>query len=167
MTRSPDTGTAPAASLAELRRAADKSRAQIAEATGLSRRTVRSLEQGRHIPSDAEVETLAEALGTQPSEVLRAVSSSATARKNKRKRKRAVVRQGSEADRLLLEYISMVQELRDAQRVSALTLREHDLSELAKALGGTPDAIEARLMQLLDTDRAHAEQLRADILPSW
>ena len=61
----------------------------------------------------------------------------------------------------------MVQELRQAQGLPLSSLRQHDLSELAIALGGTPEAIEARLIELLDTDRRHAEQLRASIMPSW
>jgi transcriptional regulator with XRE-family HTH domain len=163
------TESAPS-SLAAVRRAAERSRGQISEATGLSRRTVRALESGRQIPSDSEVEALAEALGVEPSEILRAASASAgvRAKKQRKKRRRATVRQrDDDSDRLLREYISMVRELRDAQRVSAVTLREHDLSELAKALGGTPEAIEARLMELLDTDHEQAERLRTDIVPSW
>jgi transcriptional regulator with XRE-family HTH domain len=69
-------------------------------------------------------------------------------------------------DALLREYLSMLLELRDTQRISPTSLRQEDLSELAAALGGTPEAIEARLMELLGTDEQEAWQLRTTILPS-
>jgi len=73
---------------------------------------------------------------------------------------------GVAPDALLREYLSMLLELRDTQRISPTSLRQEDLSELATALGGTPEAIEARLMELLGTDEQEAWQLRTTILPS-
>ena len=66
-------------------------------------------------------------------------------------------------DRLLREYLAMVMELRNAP-VNAMTLRNADLSELALALGGTPDAIEARLRELLRADEQDVTELRRAIM---
>ena len=69
-------------------------------------------------------------------------------------------------DALLREYISMVLELRRASTIPAVSLRQEDLTELAKALGGTPELIEARLIELLGTDAEGASEMREAMLPS-
>lgn len=69
-------------------------------------------------------------------------------------------------DALLREYLSMVLELRNSREAAPSSIRQDDLCELARALGGTPEAIEVRLMQLLGTDQHNAWQVRSTILPS-
>jgi hypothetical protein len=69
-------------------------------------------------------------------------------------------------DALLREYLSMLLELRQASTIAPVSLRQDDLSELATALGGTPERIEARLVELLGTDAAGASEMRAVLLPS-
>src|SRR5262245_1841132 len=79
-------------------------------------------------------------------------------------RDEAPTRNDNEAmDGLLREYLAMVVELRNAP-VTAATLRDADLSELALALGGSPDAIEARLRELIDADEQDVSELRQAIL---
>jgi len=54
-------------------------------------------------------------------------------------------------DALLEEYVAMLAELRGSTRVPASSLREDDLAELARVVGATPEAIETRLTELLET----------------
>jgi hypothetical protein len=70
-----------------------------------------------------------------------------------------------EPEGLLREYLSMIYELRNLPPGSRVPLREPDLAALADALGGTPDAIEQRLMELIGSSREEAARLRAIILP--
>ena len=59
----------------------------------------------------------------------------------------------------------MVYELRNLPAAPA-PMREEDLATLADALGGTPEAIEARLHELIGREsREEAAQLRSMILP--
>ena len=59
----------------------------------------------------------------------------------------------------------MIYELRNLPPDSAIPLRESDLSTLADALGGTPEAIESRLVELIGVNRDEAARLRAMIAP--
>jgi hypothetical protein len=68
-------------------------------------------------------------------------------------------------DALLREYLAMVLELRDAPDMAPASIRQDDLSELARALGGNPEAIESRLVELLGTDSAQAWELRTTLWP--
>jgi hypothetical protein len=60
----------------------------------------------------------------------------------------------------------MVLDLRSLAPEQLTSIRQDDLTELARALGGTPEAIETRLTQLLGTTDGSAAALRASILPS-
>ncbi len=75
------------------------------------------------------------------------------------------LRASQERDGMLREYLSMIYELRNLPPGSRVPLREPDLATLADALGGTPDAIEARLHELIGASREEAARLRAMILP--
>ena len=55
------------------------------------------------------------------------------------------LRAGAGADGLLREYLAMIYELRNLPPGTRPPMREEDLAALADALGGTPEAIEARL----------------------
>ena len=148
-----------------LRRSSGMTHAQLARSSGLSRRRVASIERGKTTLSAADISALADACGvdvdvlTQPE--FRFVGTG------------GVVSVGGDelqgeaaTDALLREYVSMVIELRAFRELSAAGLRQADLSELAHALGGTPAAIEARLIQLLGTDKEQAWRVRAAISPS-
>jgi len=142
------------------RTAVGMSVAELARASGIGRRRVRAIERGA-TPDDQELSALAGACGVAPADLvppgtnLRLLGGDGRAL------------EGAEAlDALLREYISMVIEMRDADRLPAATLREEDLTELARALGGSPEAIEARLIELIGTDEKGAHDLRSTILPS-
>ena len=54
----------------------------------------------------------------------------------------------------------MVRDLRGTSAIPPSSLRHDDLTELGRVLGGTPEAIEARLVELLTTDLPDAQRLR-------
>jgi hypothetical protein len=65
---------------------------------------------------------------------------------------------GDARDALLREYLSMVVELRSGRAVEPPTLRRDDLTELASALGETPEEVEAHLLRLLATEAGGAPE---------
>jgi len=149
----------------ELRRAKGLSRTQVADWSGLSRRRIALIERGRVSPAESDLRSLAAACGVQV-EALASPGSSLVLTAAASSNGAIAELRGEEAfDALLREYISMVLELRGARQASPASLRQDDLRELAHALGDTPDAIEARLMELLGTDRHEAWELRTTILP--
>jgi transcriptional regulator with XRE-family HTH domain len=151
--------------LRELRRSNKMSRSQLARASGLSRRNIAALERGRAPISDADVDALANACGVEVTvlapPVFRLTTGSGASDPGS-----GELRGQAASDGLLREYVSMLFELRDSRRLSPASLRQEDLSELALALGGTPEAIEARIVELLGTDEEQAWELRTEILPS-
>lgn len=145
------------------RLAAGLSSADLARTAGISRRRTAAIERGSATPTDSEVEALADACSVDVVELLPPGHklSLVTTRPDDGPL------QGEPAlDALLREYVSMVLELRNASELPLATLRHEDLTELAHALGGTPDAIEARLIELLGTDAEGARTLHSVILPS-
>ncbi len=139
---------------------------QLAKKSGVAQRRVADLERGADVPSEQEIGVLAQACQVSvfalvpPGYSLRVLDHDGSS-----SGPRVIV--GSDAfDALLREYLSMVVELRSGRAIAPPTLRHDDLVELAAALGDTPDAIEARLLQLLGTDAAQAHATRSMILPS-
>jgi transcriptional regulator with XRE-family HTH domain len=138
---------------------------QLAKASRLGKRRVTALERGDDVPTDSELGVLAQACGVsvfdlvpagQNLRVLLHDQGAGTSEAN-----------GEVAlDALLREYLSMVVELRRGNPVTAPSLRHDDLAVLAANLGGTPDAIEARLVELLGSEAVDPRALRALILPS-
>ena len=122
-------------------------RAQLARRAGISRRDLAAFEQGTSAPTASQLSALAVACDVAPSELAQPEPDAAF-------------------DALLREYLSMLLELRQASTIAPVSLRQDDLSELATALGGTPERIEARLVELLGTDAAGASEMRAVLLPS-
>ena len=151
-----------------LRLAGGVSRRQLAKRSGLSRGTIAALERGRRQPSPDELTRIAAACGVEPGSLTPAREGELTLAVVGSSRGAMVAVRGEAAfDALLREYLSMVVELRSNRRASAESLRQGDLSELARALGDTPEAIEGRLMQLLGSDHDAASELRAAITPSF
>ena len=68
-------------------------------------------------------------------------------------------------DELLREYLAMIYELRNLPPGSKIPLRERDLMSLADALGGSPEKIEERLVDLIGMSRQEASRLRQMIMP--
>ena len=135
-------------------------RRTVARATSIRLRRLGEIERGKVMPSEPELATLAEVFDTNVAELVPIAY-----------RLSLVTDEGelhgdTALDALLREYLSMVRELRSVDTVPTSTLRRDDLTELGRALGGTPDAIEARLVELLETDSRTAHELRDTILPS-
>ena len=136
--------------LGELRRTLGMSQAELARASGVSRREIAALERGRSSVSDADLHTLADACGVEigvlaPPNLRLAVAAHALSDQG------AVWLEGDAArDVLLREYVAMLVELRGATNVPTSSLRQDDLAELARVVGGTPEAIDARLTELLE-----------------
>lgn len=152
--------------LRQLRRAKGLSRAQLADSSGLSRRTIASLERGRASLPEGDLSALARACGVEAGE-LDPPGYNLTLTVGASSDGTISGLQGEAAlDALLREYVSMVVELRESRQFLPASLRQDDLCELARALGGTPEAIEARLIELLGTDQHEAWQLRTTIVPS-
>jgi transcriptional regulator with XRE-family HTH domain len=152
--------------LRRLRRTNNMSRAQLASAAGLSRKQITAFERGNPSLSDAELGALADALRVEVTSLTPPGCNLAVAAGVLSNGAVGELRGEAAFDALLREYLSMVLELRNGRHAPASSLRQDDLSELARALGGSPEAIEARLIDLLGTDEQEAWQLRATILPS-
>jgi len=136
--------------LRQLRGTLGKSRAQLARESGVSRRKIAAFERGKSSVSEADLHALAEACGVEigslaPPNLRLAVAAHALSDQG------AIWLEGDAArDVLLHEYVSMLVELRGAADVPASSLRQDDLAELARVVGGTPEAIDARLTALLE-----------------
>jgi transcriptional regulator with XRE-family HTH domain len=162
-----DMGGTAGERLRRLRATRGMSRAGLAKRSGVRRRTIASLERGRREPSADELSAIAAACDVgvsalapspEPGLALAGGRSSAGGIEP--------IRGQLAFDALLREYLSMVVDLRQGRHAAANSIRQDDLTELARALGKTPEAIEARLMALLGTDEHEASQLRMAITPS-
>ena len=67
-------------------------------------------------------------------------------------------------DEVLKGYLSLLYDMRDLKPGTRIPLRDHDLDALAEALGGTSDAIEARLIELMHVTRDEAAAMTATLL---
>ena len=143
--------------LRQLRRTLGKSRGQLARASALTRRQVAAFERGKSSLSEADLRTLAEACGVDvdelaPRNLRLALAAHALSDQG------AVQLEGEAArDALLREYVLMLVDLRGSVDVPASSLRQDDLEELARVVGGTPAAIEERLTYLLEASWAHSQ----------
>jgi transcriptional regulator with XRE-family HTH domain len=163
-TSSKDTGR----QLRQVRRKQGLSRSEVARSAGLTRRELAAYERGRIVIPESDLWCLAGSCGVDVNELLPGreplkvgsdLSSLAMGDSIRR------LREPAPPDGLLREYLSMVYELRNLPAGSRVPLREPDLVALADALGGTPEAIEARLVDLIGTSQEEAARLRAMILP--
>jgi transcriptional regulator with XRE-family HTH domain len=142
------------------------SRRKLAKRSGLEPKDIADLEAGTRRPTDRELGALAQACRVSvfdllpPGYTLRILSRDVTGAF-------PTELEGGEAlDALLREYLAMVVELRSDGVVTAPSLRHDDLVELAAALGGSEDAIKARLVALLAAEAEDAPHLLSMILPS-
>lgn len=154
--------------LKAVRRSKGLSRAEVARSAGLTRRELAAYERGRVVVSETDLWCLAGSCGVDVGELLPdrdplhvapdlgSLAVGDTVRR---------LRQPGEPDGLLREYSSMINELRDLPPGHRIPLRDEDLAALADALGGTPEVIEQRLVELVGTTREDASRLRAMIAP--
>ena len=154
--------------LRQVRRKQGLSRAEVARSAGLTRRELAAYERGRvHIP-ESDLWCLAGSCGVEVGDLLphrdelRIDSSLASLAIGDSIRH---LRASAEPDGLLREYLAMIYELRNLPPGSRIPLREEDLATLADALGGDPETIEIRLMELIGASHEEAARLRAMILP--
>gem|GEM_PF-2585973 len=154
--------------LRQVRRRQGLSRSDVARSAGLTRRELAAYERGRMVIPESDLWCLAGSCGVDVDELLpereplkvgSGLSSLAMGDSIRR------LRDPQGPDGLLREYLSMVYELRNLPPGSRVPLREPDLVALAEALGGTPEAIEARLVELIGASHEEAARLRAMILP--
>jgi len=154
--------------LKQVRRQQGLSRAEVARSAGLTRRELGAYERGRVDVPESDLWCLAGSCGVDVSELLPTrdplqvtsdLSSLAVGDSIRH------LRGPAEPDGLLREYLAMIYELRNLPPGSRVPLREPDLMTLADALGGTPEAIEQKLAEVIGASREEAARLRAMILP--
>ena len=152
--------------IAAVRQERGLSRLQLARRSGLSRRPIAAFEEGTAVPTASELAAVSGACGVGPDEIVRPELDARVAAGVVVSGADGELRGQAASDALLREYRSMLLELRRVSAIAPISLRQDDLTELAKALGGTPELIEARLIELLGTDTQSASEMRATMLPS-
>jgi len=153
--------------LRHVRRKQGLSRTEVARSAGLTRRELAAYERGRVEIPESDLWCLAGSCGVDVDELLprrhelRIDSTLSTLAIGDSIRH---LRSPAEPDGMLREYLAMIYELRNLAPGSTVPLREADLATLADALGGSPEAIEARLVEVVGANREEAARLRAMIL---
>ncbi|MFM8303596.1 MAG: helix-turn-helix domain-containing protein, partial [Actinomycetota bacterium] len=134
--------------LRAVRKAQGLSRSEVARSAGLTRRELAAYERGRNPVPDSDLWCLAGSCGVDVDDLLPTRdrlgvdSDLGTLTIGESVRR---LRPGTDSDGVLREYLAMIYELRNLAPGSTPSMRAEDLATLAEALGGTPDAIEARL----------------------
>jgi transcriptional regulator with XRE-family HTH domain len=154
--------------LRQVRKQQGLSRTVVARSAGLTRRELAAYERGRVEVPESDLWCLAGSCGVEVGELLpareplrisgdlSAIGVGDTVRR---------LRPSGEPDGVVREYLAMIYELRNLPAGSRIPLRQPDLVALADALGGTPEAIERRLVELIGASPNEAARLRAMILP--
>jgi transcriptional regulator with XRE-family HTH domain len=154
--------------LRHVRKQQGLSRGAAARSAGLTRRELAQYERGKVQVPESDLWCLAGSCGVDVSELLprreplrlspdlSTISTGDTVRH---------LRGPAQPDGVLREYLAMIYELRNLPPGSPVPLRQPDLTALADALGGTPDTIEHRLVELIGASPEEAAHLRAMILP--
>jgi transcriptional regulator with XRE-family HTH domain len=148
------------------RESAGLSRAELAQACGLKKRRIDAIEHGRVVTAAHELRSIAVACEVDFGSLVPPGYGLTLTPGGAARRSTDQLQGGEALDALLREYVSMVLELRSVPPEQLASIRQQDLTELARALGGTPEAIEARLTELLGTTDRSATTLRETILPS-
>ncbi|HEY5165550.1 MAG TPA: helix-turn-helix domain-containing protein, partial [Acidimicrobiia bacterium] len=153
--------------LRHVRKQQGLSRGAAARSAGLTRRELAHYERGKVEVPESDLWCLAGSCGVDVSELLprreplrvspdlSTISTGDTIRH---------LRGPAEPDGLLREYLAMIYELRNLPLGSPVPLRQPDLTALADALGGTPDSIEHRLIEIIGASPEEAARIRAMIL---
>jgi transcriptional regulator with XRE-family HTH domain len=154
--------------LRHVRRKQGLSRSEVARSAGLTRRELAAYERGRSAVPESDLWCLAGSCGVDVGELLPnrtpvTVSSDLSLLAVGDSIK--YLRNPVDDDELLREYLAMIYQLRNLPPGSKVPLRERDLMSLADALGGSPERIEERLVEIIGMSRQEAARLRAMILP--
>jgi len=154
--------------LRAVRKAKGLSRSEVARSAGLTRRELAAYERGKVPVPPSDLWCLAGSCGVDVEELvpptsrvtigsdLAALTVGDTV---------ARLRPVPGNDGVLRDYVATLYELRNLPPGTRPPMRDEDLAKLARALGGTPEAIEARLHELIGASRAEAARLRGMILP--
>jgi transcriptional regulator with XRE-family HTH domain len=138
--------------IAAVREECGLTRSQLARRSGVSRRRLAAYENGTAEPSPGELAAVAAACGVGADQIAAPAPAPAVVA--------GIVISGSAerlrgpvaSDALLRAYLSMLLELRRTSEIPAASLREADIAELATAIGRTPEAVKARLVELPEND---------------
>ncbi len=127
---------------------------------------LRSFERGTTTPSAEVRRRLATALSVDPEVLVPARSAVVVEPDALIVNGRARPLHTGDTEEILREYLAALYEMRDLRPGSEAPLREHDLVALAGALGpdADPDAIEARLIDLMGVTCEQAARMRSIIL---
>ena len=154
------------ATLRSLRRSARKRRHQVAAVTGIPSRDLAAFERGRAYPSNRQLDRLADAYAVAISDLIPPRAGVSIDFKRNTLRVSSTVRilgdPATSGDDLLREYLTLLRAMRGSAD-GPLPLRADDLDALARALGGTPERIEARLVELMGISPGEAVRLRERI----
>ena len=154
--------------LRDLRRERGLSRSDVARSAGLTKRELAAYESGRTEVPDHDLFCLAGSCGVDVGELLPGrddlkvgpSGSSLTI---------AGQTQATNAagtDDVLRTFADMIRELRALVPGAPAPWRAEDMAALAHALGGSPGAIEARLVELTGATSDEAAQMRAVLVPA-
>lgn len=139
------------------------SKSEAAGRVGLTRRELAAYEKGRWRVPETTMARLAHTYGLATGEVVPSRSASrlevdddhVAAGEAER-----VLPDDATPDEILGEYLDLVRELRGLGEDDRLPLRDADLAVLAEALGGAPERIESRLVELINCTREEAQAIR-------
>jgi transcriptional regulator with XRE-family HTH domain len=154
--------------LRSVRKAKGLSRSEVARSAGLTRRELAAYERGRTAVPDSDLWCLAGSCAVDVSELLPEREGAADDPDLAPTVADHTGGPGTdhEPGDLLPEQLALIDALHAPPSGSPVPLPEADRGALADALGGTPDAIEARLGELIGASRDEAARLRAIIAPS-
>jgi transcriptional regulator with XRE-family HTH domain len=145
------------ARLRRLREGRGLSRRQLAQAAAMSTRRISALERATGVaPSADEVVALAHGCNVPICELVPPGSESYL--DGTKASRSAEPDDPATTDAALRDYLGMLHELRGSAPVTPQSLRHEDLTKLALALGRSPEAVETRLVELLQSS-ADREQL--------
>ena len=156
------------AALRAARRSAGLRRRDAAARVGLDAKHLRNYERGSaQIPEDV-ANRLAGEYGCDPSQLLPERPTASVILEPRRVSvagaSKALRSDDPHPDEVLRGYLGLLYEIRSTKPGTEIPLRDKDLEALADALGGSPDAIETRLIELMDVTRDEAAAIRATLL---
>lgn len=154
------------ATLRSLRKDAHRPRRHVAALTGIPSRDIAAFERGRAYPSNGQLDRLADAYGVTIADLIPPRTGVSIDFDRHTLRVSTAVRilgdsMTSQED-LLREYLVLLRAMRRSSD-GPLPLRTDDLEALANALGGTPERIQDRLVELMEISRTEAIRLQERI----
>jgi Helix-turn-helix domain len=139
---------------------------ELAKAIGISRRTLRRWEQGSEIPSDDEIDRLADACRVDPLSLFPARDAVELDHTS------GLMRVGAETvgvalldnDSVLSSYVHLVRRQRDLRAHDPIRLRQEDVESLADALDLSDSQLTRRLIRIMGMSGEQAAHVRDRML---